>query len=308
MSLLSHLSVCHRPNAVKKHLTALPRRAAFTLVELLVVIAIIGILIGLLLPAVQAAREAARRMQCSNNLKQIGLALHNYHGTYQAFPEGSRLSNFIGPLTAVLPYLEQANTYQHFDFSLSYSDPYNQQVAAQSIPTYLCPSMTLPRAVPDTSNGETGGPTSYMGCEGTGSYMPRNDGMFGINWTAYGFNNPAVRFRDLTDGTSSTLAYGETTYDMPDYLWTPPAADAGKVKWGTARWVLGYPNVSLGTTLKDLNVHNAANLGGFQSMHPGGVQFLFADGGVRFTASTLDRETLNAQATRNGHEVVGGVQ
>ncbi|QDS89954.1 hypothetical protein EC9_41560 [Rosistilla ulvae] len=294
-----------RTFSISRRRVAAERRSAFTLVELLVVIAIIGILVSLLLPAVQAAREAARRMQCSNNMKQIGLALHNYHDTYRMFPEGSRLSNFMGPLTAVLPYLEAANTYQQFDFSLSYSDPYNQAVASQEIATYLCPSMTMPRQVPDDSNGETGGPTSYLACEGTGAYMVKADGMFGLNWTSYGYNNPATRFRDITDGTSSTIAYGETTYDMPDYLWTAPAADAGKVKWGTARWVLGYPAVSLGTTLKELNVHNAANNGGFQSMHPGGVQFLYGDGSVRFGAETADRDLLNALATRNGGEVVG---
>ncbi len=280
-----------------------PMRPAFTLVELLVVIAIIGVLVGLLLPAVQAARGAARRMSCSNNMKQIGLALHNYHATYRTFPEGSRLSNFIGPLTAVLPHLEEANTYDQFDFSKSYSDPYNQEVAAQTIATYLCPSMPLPRPVPDTSMGETGGPSSYLGCEGTAAYMRKADGMFGLNWTRFGFNNPAVKFRDLQDGTSMTIAYGETTYDMKDYYWIG-SSTPNDVKWGTARWVLGYPKVSLGTTLKELDVHNAANNGGFQSMHPGGVHFLCADGSVRFASRFLDREILNALATRNGMEVV----
>ncbi|EMB16162.1 DUF1559 domain-containing protein [Rhodopirellula europaea] len=280
------------------------RRRAFTLVELLVVIAIIGVLVGLLLPAVQSARAAARRMSCSNNLKQIGLALHNYHGTFKKFPEGSRLSNFLGPLTAALPFLEEANTYQQFDFSRSYSDPINQEVAAQTIATYLCPSMVLPRSVPDRDLNETGGPSSYLACEGTAAYMPKADGMFGLNWTAYGYDNPATGFRDLIDGSSNTIAYGETTYDMADYLWTSPASVAGTVKWGTARWVLGYPKVSLGTSQKELNVHNAANNGGFQSMHKGGVYFLFGDGSVRFTSESLDRELLNALATRNGREVV----
>jgi len=204
----------------------------------------------------------------------------------------------------VLPYLEAANTYQQFDFSRSYADPYNQDVAAQTIATYLCPSMTLPRVVPDTSNGETGGPSSYLACEGTTAYMRRNNGMFGLNWPAFGFDNPAVRFRDLTDGSSTTLAYSETTYDMADYFWRPPAPSAGQVKWGTARWVLGYPRISLGTTLHELNVHNAANIGGFQSMHPGGVHFLYGDGSVRFAAESLDRRVLHSLATRNGQEVV----
>ncbi len=281
-----------------------PSRPAFTLIELLVVIAIIGVLAGLLLPAVQAARSAARRMSCGNNLKQIGLGLHSYHSSFDKFPEGSRLSNFLGPLTGVLPFLEEGNTYDQFDFNKSYSHPDNQAVAAQEIATYLCPSMPLPRLVPDTNNGETGGPTSYLACEGTDDYMRKADGMFGLNWTAFGYHNPATGFRDLSDGSSNTIAFGETTYDMADFLWRAPAASAGQVRWGTARWVLGYPAVSLGTTLKELNVHNAANNGGFQSMHDGGVHFLFGDGSVRFTSEFIDRELLNALATRSGLEVV----
>ncbi len=283
-------------------------RSAFTLVELLVVIAIIGILVALLLPAVQAARGSARRMSCTNNMRQIGLALHNYHATFKEFPEGSRQSNFIGPLASVLPYLEEGSTYQQFDFSKRYSDPYNQEVAGQTIATYLCPSMPLPREVPLVSAGETGGPSSYLGNEGTASYMRTNDGMFGLNWPTYGFRNPATKFRNFTDGTSTTFAYGETTYDMLDYTWRPPSPLAGEVKWGTGRWVLGYPAISLGTTLKEMNVHNAANNGGFQSMHPGGVHFLFVDGSVRYLNESLDRETYNAMATRNGHETIEVVE
>ncbi len=138
------------------------RLNAFTLVELLVVLSIIGILVSLLLPAVQAAREAARRMQCTNNLKQIGLALHNYESSHRKFPVGSIESNFISPLVAILPVLEQSNNYQQWDFSRSYSDPFNAAVAAQRINTYLCPSMSLPREVPLGPARETGGPSSYL--------------------------------------------------------------------------------------------------------------------------------------------------
>ena len=289
------------------------RRTAFTLIELLVVIAIIGILVGLLMPAVQAARGAARRMQCSNNLKQIGIALHNYHDTFGAFPAGSRVSNFIGPLAAILGHLEQSNEIRQFDFSLSYSHPYNHTVAAQRIPAYLCPSMTLPRSVPDTTVGEIGGPTSYLACEGTRGYMAQSDGMFGLNWAAFGFHNDARRFSDLIDGTSTTIAYGETTYDMKDYLWGPPVAMPGTplfgtTKWGTARWVVGYPAISLGNTLKEFNVHNAANNGGFQSMHPSGANFLYGDGSVRFAPDSIDRDLLDALATRAGREIIGGAE
>jgi prepilin-type N-terminal cleavage/methylation domain-containing protein/prepilin-type processing-associated H-X9-DG protein len=281
----------------------------FTLVELLVVIAIIGILVSLLLPAVQAAREAARRMSCSNNLKQIGLALHNYETAHKKFPVGSNLSNFISPLVGALPYLEQGNNYQQWDFSLRYDDPFNAEVAAQRIETYLCPSMTLPREVPFLPVGETGGPSSYLLCEGTDDYMRTADGLFGLDWPTFGFNNPNVGFRDIVDGTSNTLFAGETVYNYRDYVWPsfygPP--HAGTPRWGTARWVVGYPRISLGTTLKPFNVHTAAAIGGFASMHSGGGgNFAFADGSVRFISDTIDVVVYNAAATRNGGEVIGG--
>ncbi len=117
------------------------KRVAFTLVELLVVIAIIGILVGLLLPAVQAAREAARRMQCSNNLKQLGLAMHNYESTFKRFPSG----NMVGPSFSVglsvharlLPYMEQAAMYNMVDFNFAYNHPNNNAARMQNVPLYV---------------------------------------------------------------------------------------------------------------------------------------------------------------------------
>ena len=136
------------------------RLGAFTLVELLVVMAIIGGLVGLLLPAVQSARESARRLQCSNHLKQIGLGLHNYESTYKKFPVGSIESNFISSFTAILPHLEQGNRYALYNFSRYYTDPDNAALSAHTIATYLCPSMVLPRNVPDPRGDEVGGPGS----------------------------------------------------------------------------------------------------------------------------------------------------
>ena len=284
-------------------------RSGFTLVELLVVIAIIGVLVSLLLPAVQNAREAARRMQCSNNLRQVGLALHNYESSHREFPVGSNLSNFIGPLVGIMPHIEQSNNYQQWDFSLSYSDPYNAEVAAQRIATYLCPSMTIPREVPLVDAGETGGPSSYLLCEGTDDYMKQGDGMFGLNWPLYGYNNPNRNFGDIIDGTSNTFFAGETVYNYKDYVWSSrraPPAYAGQVKYGTARWVVGYPKISLGTTLKPFNVHTAAAMGGFASMHAGGGgNFLYGDGSVDFLSETVDIVVYNAAATRAGGEAMG---
>ncbi len=283
-------------------------RSAFTLVELLVVIAIIGILVGLLLPAVQSAREAARRMQCSNNLKQIGLALHNYESTHKKFPVGSWESNFISPLVAVLPYIEQGNSYQLWDFRLSYTNPHNVAVAAQRIQTYLCPSMVLNREVPMVAANEVGGPSSYLLCEGTDDYMAPADGIFGLHWPSYGYSNPNRRFADIADGATNTFFGGETVYNYRDYLWatTTPPPYAGTVKWGFARWVVGYPQISLGTTLKPFNVHTRAAMGGFASQHAGlGSNFVYADGSVRFLSQSIDLATYTAAATRAGGEVPG---
>jgi len=283
-------------------------RRGFTLVELLVVIAIIGILVALLLPAVQQAREAARRMQCTNNLKQIGLALHNYHDTYQVFPGGS-LPTFISGFTAILPYMEQGNTYDQYDFRIAYSDPHNIAVLEQEIDSFLCPSMSIPRVAPEPQCNEIGAPSSYLLSEGTGSYMNPYDGMFGLTWPAHGYNNKPTRFRDVLDGTSNTLAASETTYNMRDYVWSASPhggcpAMAGQTRWGTARWGVGYPNITLGTTLKEFNIHTAANNGGFQSMHPGGANTLWVDGSVSFLAQTIDRIVLDAMATRAGGEII----
>ncbi len=291
-------------------MSRLRNRSAFTLVELLVVIAIIGILVSLLLPAVQAAREAARRMQCSNNLKQIGLALHNYESSHKKFPVGSWQSNFISPLVGILPYLEQGNNYQQWDFSKNYTDPFNAVVSAQRIGSYLCPSMSLPREVPLLAARETGGPSSYLMCEGTDDYMASADGVFGLQWPTFGYNNPNRRFGDITDGTSNTMFAGETCYNYKDYLWSAstPAPHGGAVKFGTARWVVGYPAISLGTTLKPFNVHTAAALGGFASMHAGGGgNFLFGDGSAHFKSQTIDNFIYNATATRAGGELVGAI-
>lgn len=282
------------------------RFAAFTLVELLVVIAIIGILVSLLLPAVQSAREAARRMQCSNNLKQIGLALHNYESTYQRFPAGSIQSNFISAFAAILPQIEQQNVYNVYDFSLYYTIPYNAQISQQRIDTFLCPSMVLPRDVPEVRGNEVGGPSSYLLNEGSRNWMPRNDGMFGLNWPNFGFNNQHLGFRDVLDGTSHTLAVSETTYNYPNYVWSSrsPEPLRGTVRHGLARWVVGYPMVSLGTTLHPINNFTNATLSGYSSQHPGGVNALLMDGSVHFIPETIDPLNLQALSTRAGREVI----
>lgn len=282
-------------------------RNAFTLVELLVVIAIVGILVGLLLPAVQSARETARRMQCSNHLKQIGLGLHNYESTYQKFPVGSIESNFISPFAAVLPHLEQGNPYARYDFSRYYTDPNNAAVSKQTIATYLCPSMVLPRDVPEPRGDEVGGPASYMVNEGTRSYMSQADGMFGLHWPDSGFHNPHIGFGSITDGTSHTLAVSETTYNYKEYRWSSSVAAplGGTVRYGLARWMVGYPRVSMGTTQFPINDFSVASMAGYSSQHMGGVNAVLVDGSVHFLSAGIDALSLQALSTRAGGEVEG---
>ena len=281
-------------------------RRAFTLVELLVVFAIVGALVGLLLPAVQSAREAARRMQCSNNLKQVGLALHNYESCYQKFPVGSLESSFISAFASILPHLEQANIYAQYDFSLYYTESDNAAVSKQTVPAYLCPAMLLPRDVPETRGAEVGGPASYLLNEGTSSYMAKADGMFGAHWPAYGQSNPHVGFAAISDGTSHTLAVCETTYNYKEYRWSDslPEPLGGSLRYGLARWIVGYPRVALGTTQYPINDFSDVSLAGYSSQHGGGANALIMDGSVHFMSQSIDAITLNAMSTRAGGEVL----
>ncbi|QDV57975.1 DUF1559 domain-containing protein [Rosistilla oblonga] len=202
------------------------RRRGFTLVELLVVIAIIGILVGLLLPAVQAAREAARRMQCGNNMKQLGLALHNYASTYnEAFPNNGwsypgGYPNDFSPFAKLLPFIEQENLQDLIDFDLYMGHPALadlplalQAAAGTRVPTFECPSdvgadvhsLTMPSGTTIQIAG-----TSYAMNQGSGL-----DGVFhpgngtpsdGLCWIG-----AKIRFRDIVDGTSNTIVFAETT-------------------------------------------------------------------------------------------------
>ena len=305
-------------------------RHGFTLVELLVVIAIIGVLVGLLLPAVQAAREAARRMSCSNNLKQIGLALHTYHDTFRVFPYGwdNRGTTWS---THVLPQIEQANLYETLVFQESgpgnwaYDDGPNEAAAGTYIPTFRCPSMAIPEHV--DNNGIPGRvPTSYRGNAGSeassddtstividGSKALENidqDGMF--------FACSKMKFRDILDGTSNTFLIGES-YTDPTF---------GKDGQAMDHWTIGSPQADpcrcdggtggtefsefVGTTIAPVNarridptLHGRLMELSFGSYHVGGAQFTLCDGSVRFVSDSVDMETYQAASSRDGKEVLG---
>jgi prepilin-type N-terminal cleavage/methylation domain-containing protein/prepilin-type processing-associated H-X9-DG protein len=184
-------------------------RRAFTLVELLVVIAIIGVLVALLLPAVQMAREAARRTQCSNNLKQIGIALQNYHDTLRALPPG-RLrmmeegkGRCFSAYAHLLPFLEASTLYQQIDFNQSPEDPDNAAALNQTIPYFLCPSDGKKKL-----QGESAVHNYPLSTGTTYPLSPRNPG--GVRVTGVFYENSPTRFAEITDGLSQTVCVGET--------------------------------------------------------------------------------------------------
>src|SRR3984957_8772201 len=297
------------------------RRRAFTLIELMVVIAIIGILISLLLPAVQAAREAARVTQCRNNLKQIGLAIHNYHDINRTFPNadpggGSDADSSISmasTFVAILPYMEQAANYQHYNFALQNTDPGNQAVVSQRLPFYICPTAVLRREVPYNAAGDPCGDFA----EAPGTYaVSVGSQPYDQYWSYFGHPRPTLngaivysdstdgisRMRDVTDGLTNTVLIGESAWNISGFS-TSPSCNKGQ-NWGYTYWANPYPaSTGYNTSapfnpstyiLLDPNTFDQT-LMRFRSDHPaGGVNFVFCDGSVRFLMQDVDQSVLTA--------------
>jgi prepilin-type N-terminal cleavage/methylation domain-containing protein len=284
------------------------RRRGFTLIELLVVIAIIAVLIALLLPAVQQAREAARRTQCRNNLKQLGLALHNYESSVQVFPFGvlgvNGTATISNPLhtwhSQILPYLDQQPMFAAYNFNLPFSDTANQPVVKKTVPGFVCPSH------PDSGPvAGAWGQNHYAGNAGTQSGT--NDGLF--------FPISSVRMRDITDGTSQTLAAGEIAYEMGGWARgsTPGAGGGGGggggqgysravLRWWQAPPACSRPGLNPPVTSCNNSVERSLQ---FSSMHVGGIHALMCDGRVVFLSENMDLNVQRAMGTRNGGEPPG---
>jgi prepilin-type processing-associated H-X9-DG protein/prepilin-type N-terminal cleavage/methylation domain-containing protein len=311
---------------------ARPVRVGFTLIELLVVIAIISTLLGLLLPAVQKVREAAAAIGCRNNLKQIGLALQNYHDANRALPPGYLASGPYldgstdtapgwGWATFALPYLEQDNLYRQLNLNQPVQ---NSPAIATVVKVYLCPSDTYPSgafAVPDAF-GKTvalAAPSSYAACVGgdeSDTFGPSGLGVF--------FRNSHTRLTDITDGTSATILVGERAWSNASGVWAG-AVPGGVIQRGPLNACPGsgagsYPAATLVLAHSHLNNATTDTDGGlddFSSRHSGGSNFVFADGHVAFLRSipgdnpdgsyTPDSLAFQALGTRANGEVVQGL-
>lgn len=248
-------------------------RKGFTLIELLVVIAIIAILIALLLPAVQQAREAARRSSCKNNLKQIGLALHNYNETHTIFPPASVAPNAIGGFAFILPYLEQSALYNKWNFSLPQTDAANKEATSSPVIAYFCPSKPRP-----SLNSSVNAYGDYALSSGTGH---SNSGSTS-NWKGMFNQNSNTRLRDVTDGATNTFAVGEKRT-------VEASLTSSQYRWGwhaTRNTQKARINETLSTASPVISWDdNSANFG---SEHVGGAHFVFADGSVHFLSENMN--------------------
>jgi prepilin-type N-terminal cleavage/methylation domain-containing protein/prepilin-type processing-associated H-X9-DG protein len=320
------------------------KRRAFTLIELLVVIAIVGVLVALLLPAVQAAREAGRRTSCSNNLRQIGIALQNYHGSNKKFPPSICLP--IGATgdnwsvhARLLPFLEEEGLQNLIDWKRTYN--VQPAVTRVRVASYLCPSEIRDEERPD--GALTHYPLNYGVNLGTWFIYDPNNQAGGNGLT---FPNSRTSFTALADGSSNTLAFAEVKAYTPYFRdgGNPSAANAAipvlpadvlalggsfKTDSGHTEWVDGRahqtgftatfpPNTAVmhaaGGVAYDVDFNSSREgkttnqltyaVVTSRSYHPGGVQVVFADGSGRFIAEAIEPATWQALATREGGEIV----
>lgn len=308
------------------------RQSGFTLIELLVVIAIIAILIALLLPAVQQAREAARRSSCRNNMKQLGLALHNYHDTFKIFPFGWDTRGSLWS-AHILPYMDQANVYNSLIWQESGPGNWdldtspNERACETVIPTFICPSLPIAwqhdfndidRRVVCSYRGNAGSEASSDDQSTSNTIMPGSKSLETMYLNGIFSACSKTAISDIVDGSSNTILIGESQTD--------PAFD--KDGQGMDHWYIGSPQAdpcacnggtggtefteAVGTTILGMNLRNvnpAANGSlmeiTFGSWHEGGAFFTLGDGSVRFISENVDLRLYQSISTKQGSEPVG---
>jgi prepilin-type N-terminal cleavage/methylation domain-containing protein len=316
-------------------------RTGFTLVELLVVIAIIGVLIALLLPAVQSAREAARRMQCANKLKQLGLALHNYHSAHGSFPPGyvsnkgtsasdwcysdPACKNHGAPWTVlILPAIEETARYEEFDFKKTFTSTShcpadgsyssrNNKAWEKPLGKYQCPS--------DPNSGSDINNINYLGVQGGGTYASAdcryNSRVLFFNGLLY--HNSKVKISQIEDGSSNVFLLGETKY-IPTFAHRPDQKTFGGWASGARLDGSGTNPYSLAGVV--LQINSVPGSGGkpnsvvpdmfyemskvFGSFHAGGCQFAMGDASVHFVSENTDLTVLQQRAIRGDGRPLGG--
>ena len=288
----------------------------FTLIELLVVIAIIAVLIALLLPAVQSAREAARRAQCVNNLMQLGIAIQNYESSHEVLPPG--VVNATGPvldqpvgyhfgwLPQILPYMELRNVYNHFNFKLGLYETQNSTTRMTLVRGFLCPSDPGPNRGAGSASM-----TSYVGShhDVEAPIAANNKGVL--------FLNSAIRYEDVLDGTSQTIVLGEKLNDGLGLGWASgtraslrnagSGINRSSVR-GSASIVVSGSSGGEGDSPDEDALTAAAGtpafVGGYSSRHPGGANFTFGDGSVRFLKNSITPSVLKYLANRADGEII----
>jgi type II secretory pathway pseudopilin PulG len=306
-----------------------------TLVELLVVIAIIGSLVALLLPSVQQAREAARRTSCANNLKNIGLAMHNYHDSLRSFPFGFNEHETLWS-AMILPQLELQSTYETLIFQESGpgqwdSGPANRKAACTLIPVYRCPSLPVAKHLSDNPSGtvmEGRVPISYRACTGSNGWSDAAEtippeapagavALDSLLLNGVFFGSSRTRTAEITDGLSHTILVGES-YTDPRFIKDGQAMDywqLGSPEMGT--WVPGGTGGSefsegVGSTgprmnsRLDLSVPGVVMEVAFGSYHTGTAMFLFGDASTRLLSETIDIHVYRALGSRQGGEAMSG--
>ncbi len=298
----------------------------FTLVELLVVIAIIAILMALLLPALQMTREASRRVQCRNNLKQIGLAMLQHHDAHKRFPAGWTANSDVGIpgwgwMSRLLPYLEQQHFYNRLDTRLPVSDAIHNEFRRQTFSFLLCPSALSydKQQIPLTSGGYVDpygpltfpyevGRSHYVGCLGTyvrqeemenGEYCPSGNEVMAGGMTLDGllYRNSRVNLREVRDGTSHTIAVGERSGQVFDSTWVGVVHGSSYPAWRILGWTGEPPNNKPGS---DVHFHGYAQ---FNSSHHALTHFAMLDGSIQTIFDEVDPNVFQGMGTIHNREV-----